>query len=591
MKRVAKSRILTVLVAIWMSFSLEMQAFAAEPEAAAQTLQEEEESAPEIPVESEEPAESVITVSIVDQEPAESVITASTGDREPEESVNEVTEAEEPEEEDVISEGGDDTGISEENTGEKIDPADHYLAFASDLHGQPDTLENAMEGFPQDTEYVSIIGDLVGERGGDAPKYYAEDVYERVRGIYDTIKEDQVSIIWADHDANVVQQGDLVKCEGGYESGQIYEGKNSDGSTAYYIYGVGFYHMRDGGSISQTAANAFKDWIRDKDPTIPALVLCHVPLQAKRGDNLGAPYWNEALNYAATGVEGISTDQDRAEILRNVIYLCGHNHTVDQTEYVFQAGTTMLVQIDPGTEASSGSGSSEGQQASAEGEGGTTHKPHRPKAEGVLSNIFYNSLIPGYLKTSGNATLLSFTDDLIRITKYNGGQQVSLGTDGASGEIMPSSLQIDRIRWGDPGYVWSADLRSATASRDGVNTTALHQSETVATISTVTRAATCDNDGEITYIAVFDNPAFEKQIRTMIIPALGHKCEEYDVTGETAASEEINDRITVDPAPDSNTDIDPGPTADDASAGLWVYLMLAAGIGLTLTKRDLMIKS
>ena len=206
-----------------MSFSLEMQAFAAEPEAAAQTLQEEEESAPEIPVESEEPAESVITVSIVDQEPAESVITASTGDREPEESVNEVTEAEEPEEEDVISEGGDDTGISEENTGEKIDPADHYLAFASDLHGQPDTLENAMEGFPQDTEYVSIIGDLVGERGGDAPKYYAEDVYERVRGIYDTIKEDQVSIIWADHDANVVQQGDLVKCEGGYESGQIYE--------------------------------------------------------------------------------------------------------------------------------------------------------------------------------------------------------------------------------------------------------------------------------------------------------------------------------------------------------------------------------
>ena len=440
-----------------MSFSLEMQAFAAEPEAAAQTLQEEEESAPEIPVESEEPAESVITVSIVDQQPAESVITASTGDREPEESVNEVTEAEEPEEEDVISEGGDDTGISEENTGEKIDPADHYLAFASDLHGQPDTLENAMEGFPQDTEYVSIIGDLVGERGGDAPKYYAEDVYERVRGIYDTIKEDQVSIIWADHDANVVQQGDLVKCEGGYESGQIYEGKNSDGSTAYYIYGVGFYHMRDGGSISQTAANAFKDWIRDKDPTIPALVLCHVPLQAKRGDNLGAPYWNEALNYAATGVEGISTDQDRAEILRNVIYLCGHNHTVDQTEYVFQAGTTMLVQIDPGTEASSGSGSSEGQQASAEGEGGTTHKPHRPKAEGVLSNIFYNSLIPGYLKTSGNATLLSFTDDLIRITKYNGGQQVSLGTDGASGEIMPSSLQIDRIRWGDPGYVWSAD--------------------------------------------------------------------------------------------------------------------------------------
>lgn len=77
-------------------------------------------------------------------------------------------------------------------------------------------------------------------------------------------------------------QDNLVKCEGGYESGQIYEGKNSDGSTVYYIYGIGYYHMKDGGSISQTAAEEFKEWVKDKDVTVPVLVLCHVPIRDSR---------------------------------------------------------------------------------------------------------------------------------------------------------------------------------------------------------------------------------------------------------------------------------------------------------------------
>jgi len=120
-------------------------------------------------------------------------------------------------------------------------------------------------------------------------------------------------------------------------SGEIYR------SPDYCIYAVGFYHMTSGGDISLEAAESFKTWVDGVDKSIPVIVLCHVPIQAMRGDNYGAPYWNEALNYAATGIEGITGEDAGHEIIRDVIFLYGHNHTVDKTEYLFRAGSTMTV--------------------------------------------------------------------------------------------------------------------------------------------------------------------------------------------------------------------------------------------------------
>ena len=124
-----------------------------------------------------------------------------------------------------------------------------------------------------------------------------------------------------------------MKCPGGYGSDVIYEGLNEDGSVAYYIYGIAHYEMTKGSAISQEAAQKFKEWVSGIDHTIPVLVLCHVPMVAKRGDNAGAIYWNEALNYAATGVEGIVSTEQTGTIIRDVIFLSGHNHTVDPNEY------------------------------------------------------------------------------------------------------------------------------------------------------------------------------------------------------------------------------------------------------------------
>ena len=59
------------------------------------------------------------------------------------------------------------------------------------------------------------------------------------------------------------------------------------------------------------------------DHTVPVIVLCHVPIQASRGDNNGASYWNEALNYAATGAEGIASTGTNADIIRMSSFFTG----------------------------------------------------------------------------------------------------------------------------------------------------------------------------------------------------------------------------------------------------------------------------
>ena len=324
----------------------------------------------------------------------------------------------------------------------------HNLAFASDLHNTG-ALETAMADFPEDTEYVALIGDMVGARGGDAPEYRSSDILDQIQEVLPELTAENAAIIWADHDRGVIDDTEpgMVQGMDGVGSGPVYEGLNEDGTTAYYVYAVGFYHMTSGGEVSQEAAAAFKDWVRDKDTDIPVLVLCHVPLQAARGDNKGASYWNESLNFAATGKEGLVSETDEAEIVRNVLYLYGHNHTIDKTEYVFQAGTAMSVQIDSAGEDNDAPPPLPPEGSASDGQPGEPGQ--RPgsgrQAEGVLSKIFYTAFIPGYLKTSGNATLVNISDAFITLTKYNGGQAVSLGTDGASGEILDSSLVIPRI--------------------------------------------------------------------------------------------------------------------------------------------------
>lgn len=349
-----------------------------------------------------------------------------------------------------------------ENASEEPAPEEHHLAFASDYHNTEGSIQNAMEGMPEDVEYVSLIGDMVGDRGGSHPEYESKEILDLVQEVFPELDNESVSIVWADHDASVDDEGTgIVKCMDGV-SELIREGINKDNTPAYYIYGIGFYDMKNGNSVSADAASVFKKWVNKVNHTIPVIVLCHMPIQASRGDNNGASYWNEALNYAATGVEGITTTDVTADITRNVLFLHGHNHTNDPVEHYFGAGTTLSVQVDKSSEQSN---EPKPTGDSAHPSGGTQRPPHR-KAEGILSNIYYTYLTAGYLKTSGNATLVSIVDGALNLTKFNGGQTVSLGNDGVTSDPMGESLTIAAQRHHE-GEALEQSITRATCEHGG----------------------------------------------------------------------------------------------------------------------------
>ena len=310
----------------------------------------------------------------------------------------------------------------------------HHLAFASDYHNTEGSIRGAMEGLPEDVEYVSLIGDMVGDRGNFQPEYDSREILDLVREVFPELDNESVSIVWATHDLNVHDEdAGIVKCMDGV-SELIREGLNQDGSPAYYIYGIGHYDMANGNELSAGAAAAFKEWVNGIDHTVPVIVLCHVPIQASRGDNNGASYWNEALNYAATGAEGIASTGTTADIIRNVLFLHGHNHTNDPAEYYFGAGTQMSYQADHSTDQPT-------DFPTDPITGGMPPRPHRI-VDGVPSDIYYTSLTAGYLKTSGNATLITVADGALVLTKYHGDQTVSLGIDGNTKEPVGETMTI-----------------------------------------------------------------------------------------------------------------------------------------------------
>ena len=78
------------------------------------------------------------------------------------------------------------------------------------------------------------------------------------------------------------------------------------------------------------------------------------------------------------------------------------------------------------------------------------------------------------------------------------------------------------VNWGEPTYTWADDCSTVTAQRVDKDDNTRVQTETVNTTSKETKAATCTADGEKMYTAVFTNPAFAEQMKTVAVSALGH---------------------------------------------------------------------
>ncbi len=91
---------------------------------------------------------------------------------------------------------------------------------------------------------------------------------------------------------------------------------------------------------------------------------------------------------------------------------------------------------------------------------------------------------------------------------------------------------IDPIghKYGAPTYEWAEDNSEVTAKMVCANDPTHVVKETVKTSSETTKEATCEEAGEATYTATFKNEAFETQIKTAPVPALGHAYGEPEYT-------------------------------------------------------------
>ena len=74
--------------------------------------------------------------------------------------------------------------------------------------------------------------------------------------------------------------------------------------------------------------------------------------------------------------------------------------------------------------------------------------------------------------------------------------------------------------WGTPTYVWSADNSAITATHVCKRDTTHKETEKGKVSAEVTKEATYDAEGEITYTATFTNPAFRTQVKTVTTPKL-----------------------------------------------------------------------
>lgn len=253
--------------------------------------------------------------------------------------------------------------VSAEETGN--DTAIKYLMFASDRHGDDEVITNILSSYPYGTqvEYVGLDGDMVdGFSEYDVTAVAGEATQIAVNAT--------VQIMYGSHDKNA-QNADGILYR---ESGMLFDG---DG---YCVYGITFDGMgsKKGAENAAAEADEFKKWVSQIDPSEVIFVLSHKPMHALRGDNQGAIYWHEVLNDVATDDDG--------NIVRNIIFFHGHNHTEDGTEYMINAGDTMTI-------------------ASTEGD--------------IQDQVFYTYVTAGYLKDNQDATMVAVTDASITLEKWN----------------------------------------------------------------------------------------------------------------------------------------------------------------------------
>lgn len=265
-------------------------------------------------------------------------------------------------------------------------PDGNVAVFATDRHDNTTIIGEVLGNVYADG-YSPCLVALGGDLVGNGPDFESNTNYAPVVNtsvvqaeVHAALSADvQVAILMASHDRNMVDDaGVLVDTASGFCAGE------------YYVFIVPEAYM-NGAEVAAAAAEEFIAWAEsdEVDANKPLVVLSHMPIHYLRGDNLGGSVWNEAINRVATA--------GGEEVIRNVFFFHGHNHTADSEEYFHPVGSSLTVQ-------------------------GATEE------EQVETVINYTYITAGYLNANGRATVLRVEDEQILVDKYTDLGGVNIGS-------------------------------------------------------------------------------------------------------------------------------------------------------------------
>ncbi len=143
---------------------------------------------------------------------------------------------------------------------------------------------------------------------------------------------------------------------------------------------------------------------------------------------------------------------------------------------------------------------------------------------GVILTEYAFAMTAGQIKTltavpNEGYTFAGWSIDNEEISSTDADYPFTMGTANVTLTANFTAVTVEHT-WTEPTYTWTGD--ECTATRTWQDDPDHKETETVKATSSVTKEATCEEAGTLTYTATFANAAFEAQSTNEPIPALGH---------------------------------------------------------------------
>lgn len=277
----------------------------------------------------------------------------------------------------------------------------YYSVFvATDRHEETNYLKSTVT---QANNYVASTYNVTVAKvvhGGDLVNNSNSGSLSSINGeflsVLTHLTNNDIYYTWGSHDANVSSSG-----TNGYlvSSGVVdrdMEGAVDLGGQAW-LWGIDYNEMTNASTATSGAA-VFTAWVDSlaSDDVRPIIIMSHVPMHYRRGDNYGATAWLTAINAAAAN--------------RDIIFLWGHNHTSSNQNDSDHAYVPVGGSLTPENSTSGGGGS------------GPHNSTSTDKGAGTAVTIQFTYMNAGYLKTGTHGwrgSTITIDNSFIYIDNYS----------------------------------------------------------------------------------------------------------------------------------------------------------------------------